>query len=40
MPSSAPAPQDDTLELRSYQNLVRGQLARWASRKPAPASRP
>ena len=24
----APAPQDDTLELRSYQNLVRGELAR------------
>jgi hypothetical protein len=24
----APAPQDDTLELRSYQNLVRGQLTR------------
>jgi hypothetical protein len=24
----APAPQDDTLELQSYQNLVRGQMAR------------
>ena len=24
----APAPQDETLELRSYQNLVRGELAR------------
>jgi hypothetical protein len=25
---TAPSPQEDTLELRTYQNLVRGQLAR------------
>ena len=29
----APAPQDDTLELRSYQNLVRGELARLGFRE-------
>jgi hypothetical protein len=29
----APAPQDDTLELRSYQDLVRGQLARLGFRE-------
>jgi hypothetical protein len=30
-----PAPQDDTLELRSYQNLVRGELARLGFREAA-----
>lgn len=29
----APAPQDDTLELRSYQNLVRAELARLGFRE-------
>ena len=29
----APPPQDDTLELRSYQNLVRGELARLGFRE-------
>ncbi|MES2320579.1 MAG: DUF4136 domain-containing protein [Pseudomonadota bacterium] len=29
----APAPQDDTLEVRSYQNLVRGELARLGFRE-------
>jgi hypothetical protein len=33
----APAPQDDTLELRAYQNLVRGQLAHLGFNE-APAS--
>lgn len=31
----APPPQDDTLELRSYQNLVRGELARLGFRESA-----
>ncbi|UUZ52811.1 hypothetical protein LP419_26995 [Massilia sp. H-1] len=41
----APAPQDDTLELRSYQNLVRTELSRLgfqeaqAWRHPCPESR-
>jgi hypothetical protein len=35
----APPPQDDTLELRSYQDLVRGQLARLGFRE-AGAARP
>jgi hypothetical protein len=33
----APAPQDDTLELRSYQNLVRAQLGRLGFREASGA---
>ena len=36
----APAPQDDTLELRSYQNLVRGELARLGFREAAGGTAP
>ncbi len=36
----APAPQDDTLELRSYQDLVRGELARLGFQEAAPGSAP
>ncbi len=35
-----PSPQDDTLEWRSYQNLVRGELARLGFREAATAPRP
>ncbi len=36
----APPPQDDTLELRSYQNLVRGELAKLGFRDAGPADKP
>ena len=36
----APPPQDDTLELRSYQNLVRGALARLGFQEVAGGAKP
>jgi hypothetical protein len=36
----APPPQDDTLELRSYQNLVRAQLGKLGFQEAGPASTP
>ncbi len=36
----APPAQDDTLELRSYQNLVRGELAKLGFRDAGPSEKP
>lgn len=36
----APPPQDDTLELRAYQNLVRSELARLGFQEAAPNTTP
>ncbi len=36
----APAPQDDTLELRSYQNLVRAELGRLGFQEAAAGTKP
>ena len=35
-----PSPQEDTLELRSYQNLVRGELAKLGFRDAGPNEKP